>query len=164
MKKPDFAQTIGILANIGVVAGIAVLIVEIDQNNDALAFQARTMLTVARSAQQEAIVENAGGIVDIIHKACRGESLTWAESYRLNVFHSNYVRTIEAQYREVLAGSLTEDEIPIAQWRAALGGTYGVRDWFNRNAEEGDLDPEFVRFVREVVQLDRAPSRRTDRC
>jgi len=41
MKKIDLGQMIGILANIGVIAGIVLLAVEIDQNSQALGVQAR---------------------------------------------------------------------------------------------------------------------------
>ena len=57
MKKLDLGQTISILANVGVLAGIVILIIEIDQNNDALTFQARTMLPTARSAEQQNFVQ-----------------------------------------------------------------------------------------------------------
>ena len=41
MKNLDVGQTITILANVGVIAGIILLAVEIDQNNQALGTQAR---------------------------------------------------------------------------------------------------------------------------
>lgn len=154
MKKIDFGQAITILANVGVVVGIIILVVEIDQNNDALAFQARAMLTAARTAQQETIVQNAGGIVDLMDKVRRGDELTWADEFRLNVRHSNVIRNYEALYREVVNGTLTEDDIPIPQWRGTLLTDIGLREWFERNALEGDLDPDFVRFVREMALSD----------
>lgn len=39
MKKPDLGQTITILANLGVIAGIVALVIEIRQNSDHLALQ-----------------------------------------------------------------------------------------------------------------------------
>ena len=42
MKKIDLGQTIGILANIGVVAGTVFLAVELRQNNELLNSQERT--------------------------------------------------------------------------------------------------------------------------
>ena len=41
MKNIDLGQTIGILANLGVIAGIVFLAVELQQNNKLLGAQAR---------------------------------------------------------------------------------------------------------------------------
>jgi hypothetical protein len=41
MKKIDIGQTIGILANRGVIAGIVFLTIEINQNSEALESEAR---------------------------------------------------------------------------------------------------------------------------
>ncbi len=41
MKKIELGQTIAILANVGVIAGILFLAIELRQNNEALGLQAR---------------------------------------------------------------------------------------------------------------------------
>jgi len=151
MKKIDLGQTITVLANLAVLIGVVILIVEISQNSDALAFQARTILNAGRSSQQRLIIENAGGIVDLMEKARRGDELTWGEELRLNVYYSDIIRNFEAQYREVLVGSLTEGDIPIVQWNAVLRNNYGLKDFFDERAAAETLNPELVRFIREIV-------------
>ncbi len=51
MKKIDLGQTITILANVGVVAGIVFLAVELRQNNEFMAADARFNLLSAVSAR-----------------------------------------------------------------------------------------------------------------
>ena len=73
MKTIDFLQAITILANIAVIIGIVVLIVEVDQNSASQAFQARALLLTARVDGQSVIVQNAGGIVDLLEKVRTGQ-------------------------------------------------------------------------------------------
>ena len=45
MKRIDLGQTLNTLANVGVIAGIVFLAVELDQNNEFLELEARETLT-----------------------------------------------------------------------------------------------------------------------
>ena len=58
MRKIDFSQTFHILANIGVIAGIAFLAFELRQNNDLLEAEARARRTEIRISGADLISSN----------------------------------------------------------------------------------------------------------
>ena len=62
MKKIDLGQTITILANVGVIAGIVFLAFELRQNNTFLAEQARNEFGDDIAQLNEAIYLNSGGL------------------------------------------------------------------------------------------------------
>ena len=59
MKKVAFGQTIGILANIGVIAGIIFLGVELQQNNELLQTEAGYKLLQSRIAIRNRIIDQS---------------------------------------------------------------------------------------------------------
>ena len=81
MKKIDIGQTASILANLGVIAGIIFLAVEIRQNNILLAAQARSDLANRRTGFAE-IVISSPDIAEILVKKAANERLTPAEELR----------------------------------------------------------------------------------
>ena len=152
MKKIDVGQTVSILANLGVVAGIVFLAIEIGQNNE-------LMKAEARDAQNERIrdyveqVYMTPGLAEIIVKTRNGTALTDVED--LIIFHRKLrlLRGFESQYREYMLGNV--DYLPL-NWKEHF------YEGQNRNPplidawEEGksSLMPEFVQHVEENV-LDR---------
>jgi hypothetical protein len=84
MKRIDLGQTIAVLANLGVIAGIALLAVELRQNNFLLSQQAKANLAADISAFNEAFYLNTGGLATLILKAQQGGDLTPEEAFRLD--------------------------------------------------------------------------------
>jgi hypothetical protein len=72
-----------LLANVGVVAGIVFLAVEIHQNNSQLAAQARNSIYRMQSDFQKDFINNIGGVADFYAKARSGEELTDTEQMRM---------------------------------------------------------------------------------
>ena len=58
MKKIDLGQMITILANVGVIAGIAFLAIELQQNNQLLSAQARTERAAVRISYVDNLTNN----------------------------------------------------------------------------------------------------------
>ena len=148
MKKIDLGQTITILANVGVIAGIIFLALELQQNNELLASQARSNLLAGRVSTQLSVVENTGALADLISKAHRGEALTDTEDFRLRVYQSMIVHNFASFYQEVKSGPLAENDIPIQQWVGTFVNIPGLEEFWHRQTR---LDPDFVRFVDEEV-------------
>ncbi len=98
MKKLDIGQTLGILANVGVIAGIVFLGFELRQNNSFLAAQARSQLTANRISanEMELVPEN----LSVINKAQNGEELTQEETLRLRFIGTGIFVRWEAEYKE----------------------------------------------------------------
>ena len=153
MKKIDVGQVVGILANIGVVAGIIFLAIEVGQNNE-------LMRAAARDAQNQRVmnyveqVYMTPGLAEIIVRARNGAPLTEAED--LILFHRQLrlLRGFEVQYREYMQGAV--DSLPQSWGKHFYVGQ-------NRNPpligvwEEAKttLRPEFVKYVEEnVIKLE----------
>ena len=100
MKKIDLAQSVGILANIGVIVGIIFLTVEIAQNNDQLASQTRNTIFELRAGLERDVVNNAGGIADLLGKMRRGEALTDVEQIRLDSRRFQLLQTFQYMFQE----------------------------------------------------------------
>ena len=91
-------------ANIGVLIGIVLLVVELDQNRDMM--RAQTRNEIAR-ATQDMLVSWAGNpeLADIFVRANRGEELSPSEQYMVAIRNETVLRHIENlhyQYRQGL--------------------------------------------------------------
>jgi hypothetical protein len=149
MKKVDVGQAVSIFANLGVVAGIVFLAIEIGQNNE-------LMRAAARDAQNERIQDYAEqvymmpGLAEIIVKATNGTPLTEAEDLMLFNRHLRLLRGFEIQYREFSEGAV--DALPKSLKRHFYEGQH-------RNPPLIDIWDEakiafrsdFVEFVEENV-------------
>ena len=89
-----------LMANLGVIAGIVFLVVEIRQNNVQLAAQARNSMFEARSEYDRDTISNNGGIAEIEQKETRGETLTDTETRRLQSRRFLRLRTFEFMFQE----------------------------------------------------------------
>ena len=147
MKKIDLGETIGILANIGVIAGIVFLAVEIGQNNDQLAAQTRNTIYELRSGLERDLINNVGGIAELVTKERRGEALTDVEENRLLSRRFNMLRTFEYMVQEnpdnarvqagYMANMFKADPRLMETWQALTASRV--------------LDPVFVAFAEEHV-------------
>ena len=161
MKKPDISQTVSILANIGVIAGIVFLAFELNQNNALLESQARYNLVVQRAAVSGAAREPR--VLNALQKQAAGEELDVGDRMALVGVASSVVENWEWQYREYRAGLLELRQLPVANWRRIFHGGQGVdgesgaslpvQDVWNTRASE--LDPEFVQFMEANVVNER---------
>ncbi len=102
LKKPDLGQTLGILANVGVLLGILLLVYELAQNRQMMRAQTRTQIATE-------IVGLLGDInpqfASVFRRGISGEELTPDEEiqfrYRqLTVFR--YFENVHYQYRQGL--------------------------------------------------------------
>ncbi len=82
MKKIDLGQTIGILANVGVIAGIVFLGFELRQNNQFLGAEARYNLLQNRQAVHLMVIQD-DNVAGLLVKAAGAEELTTIETEQL---------------------------------------------------------------------------------
>ena len=116
MKKIDLGQVISVLANLGIIVGILFLVVELQQNNELLATQARTTLLSARTAQQQLVASNTGGLIELLVKARSGDDLSTVELSQLRSYWALMLHNFSAMYKEVTDGPLELSDIPRGQW------------------------------------------------
>ena len=143
MKKLDFGQTISLIANVGVIAGILLLVVEIRQNNDLLMEEAQR----ARSESiREAYIQMSdnGELARIFVKEMEGQSLDSVETFRLGAFYIRGLFGYQTSFYQ-----LPPDELaPMLNWfreRDRESPTWRSTWEQNRTI----FDPEFAQFIDE---------------
>lgn len=147
----DVSQIVGVLANIGVIAGIVFLAIEIRQNNRLLAAQARYSLRQYRSDIADTIM--SPHVLEATHKYASDEKVTPAEKSAALMTALKALELWEWQYAEYAEGMLQVDSLPIGSWRLWYFGKAQSPVPFQEIWElrKGVLDPGFVRFFEESV-------------
>ena len=147
----DVGQIVGLLANIGVIAGIVFRAVEIRQNNRLLAAQARYSLRQYRTDIADTIM--SPHVLEATHKYASDEQVTPAERSAALMTALKVVELWEWQHGEFVEGMLQRETLPIDAWRL----------WFYGKAQspvpiqeiwelrKGVLNADFVRFFEEHV-------------
>jgi hypothetical protein len=142
VKKIDIAQFVGILANIGVIAGIVFLGIELRQNNDLLRAEARA----------SRVTMSQGAFLPLMQSSHLAEALgpsLGAESgidSLLVTFYYQYILVgWEYSFFEVRLGALDESALPTNGWRGLFDLMPGLRAHFE--SRRGTLRPEFVDFM-----------------
>jgi hypothetical protein len=150
MKKIDFGQTVTILANVGVIAGIVFLAVELHQNNDLLRAQASFNRFSVERYRRTQVTENVGGLGEIMYKKSLGETLSGLDEFRYNVAIADLLDSLRWQYSEMTAGRLPENSINFRDWR----GIFGLLPEISQRlrTEEESWDPDFNEFVKENIE------------
>ena len=111
MKKIDLGQTLSILANLGVIAGIVFLAIEVRQNQESLEqsnlIDRAAVLTdtTAHFAEFRYVISQDEEITDLWYRGRRGEELSLIETDRFNDLCSSYFCNLAtAHERFVLLG------------------------------------------------------------
>jgi len=147
LKKLGLGQSIGILANIGVIAGIVFLGVELRQNNELMAAEARFNRVMLSNEGWRILAEN-GDLTELRVRAWNSEALTEAEQVRVDAAAMRVLVNLEWMYRELPPESSERDYLRDQLRNSfSLGPTTG-RVWEQRKA---GFDRGFVRFVEENI-------------
>ena len=152
----DLGQIATIGANIGVIAGLVFLAMEIRQNNKLLAAQARYSLRQYRSDIADSLM--LPHVLEATHKWARGEAITPEEKSTGLMVAIKIVELWEWQYGEYAAGMLQKDELPIGAWRLWFHnqGPFPVPVKEIYEMRKAVLNEAFVKFFDDHVVL-RAP-------
>ena len=153
MKKIDLGQTITILANIGVIAGIAFLAVDLRQNNELMRAAARD----AQNARIQEYVEQVymvPGLAEIILKARSETPLTEVEQFKLLSRQGRRLRGMEAQWREYVEGTV---EIIPSGWKSIFyeGDYYNLPLIGSWNEIKPTLRVGFVEYIEQNIVNER---------
>ena len=152
MTKIDLGQAVGILANVGVIAGIVFLGVELQQNNDLLGIQTRAIQLDQTLGFAEEITRNPT-LAAVIAKAESNEELSAVEEVMLRGLAMRGLRQLEWSFNESQAGTFAMQPEQVALYRAGFRGD-GIFRW-PLGKYWADMDdffsPNFVRFVEENV-------------
>ena len=149
MKIDNANRWITLVANVGVIAGIIFLAFEIRQNNELLTIQASyTQFNMVRERRTR-LIENVGGLADLVTRQTNGEELSETELMRLLLNWLDIVDSWEWQYRENQAGRLPDDVLNVEDWQILLRLYPALREQYERTKPRRDQD--FLRFMEERV-------------
>lgn len=154
MKKIDLERTLGILANLGIVAGIIFLAVELDQNNDLLEAQARQFRQELFRNALDQYSQNPIALSAAV-KSANGERLTQEERLVLQYTNIGVLTNWRFIYDEYREGLLELDAIPITVWSRIFHEQPGLQDqWAVYSADQHES--EFVNWMEDNIVNDDA--------
>ncbi len=149
MDSTKLNGLISLIANVGVIAGIVFLGIEINQNSKLLRAESSFSMLQNRQSLRNQIFENPE-IAQLMVKAENKEPLSEIEHYRLTNRVESTIIGWEWEYRQYLEGNI--EEIPFASWRALLKSpVYTHVGW---RSVESRLSPEFIQFLTENIVED----------
>ena len=108
MKKIDLGQAFSILANIGVIAGIVFLAIELRQNNRLLDLQVRATYSSRANPIAELVIEQQD-LMLLMEK--EPEALSETERNRLRLLGIRVLLTMEQNFQDIMNGLQTEDQV-----------------------------------------------------
>ena len=144
MKKIDLGQMFSILANVGVIAGIVFLGIELQQNNELL-------FDEAQRARAQAFRENQGMFAEYAEirvKDANGETLTAAEAYRMHQIWLMNLWSFQTGFQQL---PRNEVEGGGNLFRRQYHTMPSLSTTWEQNRDI--FDPDFVRFMEESVFL-----------
>jgi hypothetical protein len=141
MKKIDLGQTISILANIGVIAGIGFLALEVRQNNELMSGEARRSRTESSESAFRTIAENAD-FAEIFVKAGQGEELSAVEEQRFRAFWMALLLNLQSTFRDLRPGEL---ESLLNRYRTYRASFPQLNVVWSQN--KMNLEPEFMELM-----------------
>ena len=157
MKKIDLGQTIGIFANVGVIAGIIFLAIELRQNNQLLQAEAIGTALETRIERQDIQLNNPH-LVALIVKNRKGQPLTDEERHTVGKLHARGLLGWQKDFFLFQQGILDEDylraNIPVMKRTfRRKGQTYGRIEHWNTSWRHV-ASPEFREFIEQCVIAD----------
>lgn len=148
MNKIDIGQTISVLANVGVIAGIVFLAIELRQNNELLRAEARAARTASRQGNAELLIGNPD-LRRVIAKTRAGGQLTFEESMLIRSYFGHAYTGWQYSWREYEEGLVDLDSIPVEGWRTQIRNFPGAMDyWLDQSS---NFRPDFVQWMEENV-------------
>jgi len=128
VKRIDLGQTVTILANIGVIAGLVFLGFELRTNN--LLLNAQTRAEANRTVfEQESEPYRNHEVAVLLARQARGEPLSDVEEIKMRSLANSTILNFYFQFIEVREGALPEDGFSLPAWRQIYRG----------NGPQGDI-------------------------
>jgi UDP-N-acetylglucosamine pyrophosphorylase len=145
MTKIDLGQTITILANLGVIIGIVLLAVELRQNNELLAAEARRTRAM-HMEENYGMLATDSELSSIQYSITSGEELTDFEEFRATMFWLRTLTNLEWAYTEMPPEEL---ETAKSRYRVYFSNNYVLRNAWAQN--QFRFSPSFVEWLEKNV-------------
>ncbi len=141
MQKLDLGKTISVSANIGVIAGIVFLAMELSQNNELMIDEAERARAESRRQHWRLLAENTGLVATIV-KERNGEPLSQVEEVQLIGYHMRDLIGFQTSFQQLPR----EDLLPATtDFRQFFETSPAFRKAWEENRDS--LDPDFVQFM-----------------
>ena len=150
MKKIDFGQTMSILANVGVIAGIIFLGVELRQNTSAI--RGTTIQAISSQLVESNFigVDNADLRLAWQHANSDSEQVTSTDVQILSWYYAGSMRIMENRYRQAQFGTIDEETLDQFFGFGNVYGTPYFEQWWE--TRRGRYPEDFVNWMeREVI-------------
>ena len=152
--KLDIKKTLTIITNIGVIAGIIFLAVELQQNNEFLTAESEINLMQNRKYISEVILQDEE-LVKVFVKIDNGEPLAPADQYRLDAMFNIYMVSFQWDFAQFQEGRISREQLPVESWINLINGEGMIKvplDWKGLwEDKKRSLAPDFVSFMEESV-------------
>ena len=160
MKKIGTGRSLEILANLGVLAGIIFLAIEISQNTAMMEAEMNQSRTESAMSEAQALY-NSDYLPEIFVAMRKGEPITDAQRERVTHWFRSFNRNLDNQLRQYRQG-LLGDELPRSVREAVRGA---VTQWpITREMWESTkqvYSDEYIRLVDEIIaEVTEAETRR----
>ena len=151
MKKIDASQAISILANLGVIAGIVFLAVELSQNNDLLQSEALAARTEGKQAVIRQLVDNEI-LAGVVARAAGGEALLPEQNLVLSAFYEQILTHWQFSFLEYQASRIDLEDLDLAGWRYWINEAFPLLpEYWSTAVERGRFRQDFREFMEENV-------------
>lgn len=148
MKKIDLGQSLQILANAGVIAGIVFLAVELRQNNDQLEAQSRFNYYQNRIAAYR-FIAGQDELTELVGRAGNGEALSGAEAARVSNQLLSLITSWEYEFGELQNGRISAGDFNAEAKRQVWLSLPAVQGVWESYAPTAPAD--FAEFMRSEI-------------
>ena len=142
MKLSSMNEWLTLTANLGVIAGIVFLALEIQQNNALMASEARYNRFEASNILPQLLLESSGlDLLEVVGKPI--EELSPVEVNAIGLYGNMMFNSVEWTFRE-----LPPSELPIERWRRIINQERYRNVWAIRKTE---YEADFIQFMETVI-------------
>lgn len=144
MSEIDLGQTIQILANVGVLVGLVVLIVELRQNNEQLAAQSRYNYYQNRITESRLVAQQPD-LVELVLRVGNGEAVSDVDRIRITYRLLSLLTSWEYEHGEYKKGRISMEEFNIEAKRRLYRNSGALRMvWGEYKSTSPKLFTEFM--------------------
>ena len=152
MKKLDIWQITQLLGNLGIVAGILLLVYELNQNRAMMAAQTRNSIAQASAA----LIQNEAtkpAYLEVMLRGMDGEELTRLEQAQFDLNWSAYFRLWENSFYQYRVGLYDDVEYKAEQkaW-ARLLSTPGIWRYWCSQRGRGNRSEIFIEEIDKLLE------------
>ena len=167
MNKEQIVEWLSVLTNIGVLFGIVLLIMELDQNSDLARAEIHAMRAEAKAERQMSMA-NSGEIVRIMQVAVAGgfpadpkglDSLTPEERFRMAAFLGGLKEAV-GNWHYQCQQQMLDDELCQSSYRAQVRNLLSM--CYAMNIGLRDMRESFVADVRKIASEEGLPTPNSD--